>query len=288
MASSSGGSVLTWRFDQPFPEALTNTGPFDEAKGFYQSTLNGNVHFNWDCLGHAGNVGRNGPDGAMEVVLQPRNVPANAAGENRDFNYRCEFFLGAFHAPGDEVGVEKWMGYSMYVPPDWMPDQVDESVAQIHAGVAKPRMLFVMEGTTLDFFHRGSLTCGSDADANTRYPLITVSAGNWYDIVVRVVAADSTDTSQGAIQVWVNQTLQVDLAGIATVYDCSPQVGTLKMGVYKYNWHLATNAASLPNVEASENAGAETRHYYYDNVSIYLGPDGFGRVDPARLLPADP
>lgn len=247
-----------------------------------------NVHFNWECLAQSGSVGRNGPSGALEVSLLPRNVPANAASENRDYNYRCEFFLGDFHASGDEVGTEKWMGYSLHLPDNWRPDPVDESVTQIHAGTAKPRMLFVMKADSLDFFHRGALSCGSDADANTKYRLLKVAAGNWYDVIIRVIAANSGNPNEGVIQIWVNGALLVDLANLATVYDCSPQVGTLKLGVYKYNWHLATNAQSQPNVEASEAANADHRHYFYDNVSIYLGPNGYERVDPARTLPADP
>lgn len=271
-----GGPDFQMAFDYPFPEQPLSI----DNRYLYDRTFFASVHYQYEGITYDSTEGRN-REGCIRVELDANDTPASAEGP---YNYRCEFRFSNWHDESEGPGTEKWFGYSVLIPEDFTPDPTSvEAITQIHAGEGSPSFLTAMFGNTLRFHHKVG-SCGTSGEyTNTNYDLVeTIEPGTWYDLVYQIVAADSSNPDEGVLRVWVNGELRLELVEVQNIFDCSPYIGTLKLGVYKWDWR------DEAGVKASAGVGVSIRYYYFDNLSSYLGSDGFSRVDPSRTFPRDP
>ena len=260
-------------FNEPFPEETINTS--DTTPSIYDNAFHLSVHYQRAGVTWSDSVAREG-EGSLRFELDAYDTPADA---ERPYNYRCEIAMHPWHDESEGPGTEKWFGVSLFVPPDWVADSVIESVLQIHAGEATPPFIMMVEGDEILFRNKYG-SCGSDShevDTHTLVPAIT--KGTWYDFVIQIIAADSTNADDGELRIWVDGNLTAEWLG-QNLFDCAPYIGALKLGVYKWEWK------DEESVNESAASSATNRVYHYDMLRTYVGSNGYDLVDPS--VPEDP
>ncbi len=174
---------------------------------------------------------------------------------------RAEFFL--LPIPSN---VERWYGFSIFLPENWATDHAMDIVAQWHeypdfsigeSWRSPPLSLSTMDGN----WHIGRIwdpnpltlknTPGPGGGAE-RIDLGGYTVGVWTDWIIHV---KWSHRANGLLEIWKNGTLVVQRTGPNTYND---QVGPyFKIGVYKPDWKYKP-----------EKSTTETRTIYFDEVRI--------------------
>lgn len=162
-------------------------------------------------------------------------------------------------------GEEYWYGFSVYLPPSYVPDSIWEIVAQWHgspdedlgeadANLNPPLSLHTKGGEWMisTIWDSRPVTNKANYEGTKNYYLGRYETGKWTDWVFHVKWSPKSD---GLLQVWKDGVLVVDKKGPIGFND---KVGPyFKMGLYK-GWH-----------DRNEPAGEVTeRVLYHDAVRI--------------------
>lgn len=169
--------------------------------------------------------------------------------------YRAEV-VGAQESTNN---VERWVGFSVYIPAGYTNDVEPEVIFQYHdfetgaSGHSPPFSVAI----TNDFFY---LTILSSPTVNATtgifsafHNLGTWAAGNWYNFVFHIrFAYDNT----GLIESWINGRRPISPILGPNNYN-NPTGNYPKLGIYKYRWK-----------ESPDFSLVNTRTLYFDNFRI--------------------
>jgi hypothetical protein len=214
-----------------------------------------------------------------------------------DNPYRTEVIVGSSQdAPeGTErpmlmdVGAEYWIGFSIYIPPDFVPDtfRLSDVVFQMQAtpdpGEDYRSPVFALEIDEAEWriivrydVRRESPPGNEFTDNETiARPALGAAVGAWTDWVIHVRwAYDDT----GYLQVWRNGEQVLERQGPNCANDeHGPHVA---IGLYKWPWR--------PNAPANWEHRTDNRLYYYDELRIGGAGASYADVAPGDGPPAGP
>lgn len=178
-------------------------------------------------------------------------------------------------------GEPFWFAFSLGLDSDWQPDSLLDQVHEFHRELSenpgstnqekkdysgsdpgKP-ITTLIDGNQMQF-RNSYVTDGTAYDEFLDGP--TVSAGNWYDIVMNLkwVKDDMDDT--GFIRVWVNGEQYVDYSGNTTALDVAPPRAP-ELRIYKWQWD-------------NQSPDLTRRQYYFDEVRF-----GWGDAQYSDMVP---
>ncbi len=144
------------------------------------------------------------------------------------------------------VGDERWYGFSIFVPSDWVSDsQIYEIVAQWHAWPdfdlgedwRPPPLAVDIEGDNWRIANRWDpkpVTIGNNPAPEGGFAFLwkgPLDKGIWTDWVVHVRWSYGTD---GVLELWKDGTRVVEKHGPNVYNDIKPLY--LKIGVYNWTW----------------------------------------------------
>ncbi len=184
-----------------------------------------------------------------------------------------------------DYGREYWLGWAIYLPPDYAVDKWADILMQFHGipdrdssgQLLEPyrhppvsletssdgKWRIVIKGNS-----RKISTSVGDSTRRASYTLgdFTADRGKWTEFVMRVRFHYN---STGRIEMWKNGQKMVSDAGENTYYDDKPPY--LKIGIYKPAWkpHDWGGASNVPS-----------RLFYYDAVRLADGPSSLSAVAP--------
>ena len=168
-----------------------------------------------------------------------------------------------------KLGTEMWMGWSIYVPSDFVFEtkgNTQETVTQVKAGSSGRGPIWEMQidkGTFRVASRWGTTNPAPYAYVGTR----PITKGAWHDFVLHAKWASG---NTGFIEMWMNGTKFVDRHNVPTAFSDWDSMGThyLKMGIYKWSWKYT-------------NSIVTKRVLYFDSVRITNGARGsYGVVAP--------
>ncbi|HYD66577.1 heparin lyase I family protein [Azospirillum sp.] len=258
------GLVYEANFDTPM---ISGTGYTREGAPVSTGTFAGRTALK-SYLAHDGS-------GAVRSEI----VPVGMTGAN--------FTAAGSQNANAKIGDTYWYGAKIYVPADWQKDSDPEVIMQWHdypdAGEAwknpnlalkilpwsdgSNHLVVKVRADASEFTPSG----GGDSryDSVKTYDLGDVSSlkGKWNDFVWKIKWGYTDST--GSIQLWKDGKLVLDLPNKANCFndDHGPY---WKLGVYKWGW------------AGSNDTGADSRTYYYDDIRIANSSGNYNSVAPTQ------
>lgn len=224
-ANITGSKIWCWA-NIDIPDYSGSTGV-----GF----SNGELHIDSEC--YEKQITTNGNE--LKFNLNPLTPVENWC--SRDFNMRAEIRTAPWDVHHD-IGTEEWFGWSYRFGNEYTIDQKSQwKFFQVHPGIMgiSPQIgMEVINDSQFNGHNAGEVYVTNATIAENYTPTgITPNAGDILNIVVHVIWGDS---SNGLLQVWINDQMVYDKA-VSTVYENYPWGGNAKWGIYKWPW--ANNAA---------------------------------------------
>ena len=194
--------------------------------------------------------------------------------------------------------VERWYGFSIYLPHTWQPDRSPESVTQWHqdansAGGSPPLALLTMRpgNDTKSHWFISQRMWNTPETVNTDVGVCALGA--WTDWVVHIKwSADSTGPGRGLLEIWQNGK---PVAGFNPKYGRNTFTNStrhyLKIGIYKWQWNRAAPPQLLPPgsgpcpVPGNDPSTSTRRVMYHDEVRIVDGRGTRATVTPPGNRP---
>jgi Polysaccharide lyase len=175
-------------------------------------------------------------------------------------------------SPDPIVNQEYWYGFSIYLPDDYVPDNIWEIVAQWHAipdnsyeaGTKPPLSLSTTRGvwTLTNKWTSDRITNSSNVTSRS-FNFGTYARGRWTDWVFRIKWSYGT---QGILEAWKNGQKVLSAKGPNTYNDA--RMPYFKMGIYK-GWK-------------DDRTGVVTQRTLYHDEFRMVGPGGsYGEVAPS-------
>lgn len=215
------------------------------------------------------NISGNPPEVVSDITRAGRYAMKSVLSRNSKVNFRTEV---RSLVPEPAFGEDTWYGFSIYLPPDFVPDPVWEILAQWHDNPDNEQehgrnpILSIHSGNghwmvsnlwdqrpTTTRNGKGKWTYGGKRE----FDLGPYQTGTWTDWVVHVRWSHMDD---GVLQIWKNGELVVDVTGPNCFNDrIAPY---FKMGIYK-GWMT----------EANQNGAVSQRVVYHDEFRV-AGPEG--------------
>lgn len=193
---------------------------------------------------------------------------------------RAEFAVASRHYTGG-VGDERWFGFSMFVPSDWVleapPSWPGATIAQWHGlpdfelgeTWRSPPLEIALRGDNWIVINRWDpkpITDGDDLEPDGGLEIVwegPFERGAWTDWVIHTKWSYQQD---GLLEIWSNGVKVVEKRGPNTYNDQGSL--RLKIGMYKPSWK------SYPDVPSS----ISTRIVYHDAVRIGGSESGYAAV----------
>lgn len=238
------------------------------------------------------------PSGNSPIVTSDPKDPACSGAHglevsldynNDDVSYRTELSLGGYMNEFI-LGKEYWIGFSVFLSPDWQPDTSPGSadiflqfhrVPDINIGEAYgggPNLSLFTSGDKIylkNAWDPNKLTTkidgASQVQSNTR-SLGKWQAGVWMRFVIRVKFSYNPD---GTLEVWKDgNKVFSSINNIGSAYndDLGPY---LKMGNYKSSWRK-----DITWGEGPEGSGFYSRLLYLDEIRIGDANSSLSEVQP--------
>jgi hypothetical protein len=171
------------------------------------------------------------------------------------------------------VPSERWYGFSIYLPTDWVSDPSPEIVTQWHqeAGVGGPPPLSIVTRNGEWWIVQRKW----GQNDTVYHPAGPCTLGSWTDWVVHVRWAGSDDPAAGLLQVWKNgqpvpgftakqgRTAEDPIQGNRYTY--------MKIGIYKWDWFYGNPSNTT------------TRVMFHDEVKIAEGSGSYNEVAPQGI-----
>jgi len=186
-------------------------------------------------------------------------------------SYRTEFSLSE---PATKPGGEYWYGFSVYLPDDYVADNIYEILAQWHSSpdssaeccLNPPVALHSGNGqwTVSTIWDSRPITEAATYEGNRSYKLGAYKRGAWTDWVFHMKWSPKSD---GLIQVWQNGKKVVDSAGPIAFNDARGPY--FKFGLYK-GWRNPTSPVGV----------VSTRKLYHDEIRVASGAGRYADVAP--------
>ncbi len=186
-------------------------------------------------------------------------------------SYRTEFSLSE---PPTQMGGEYWYGFSIYLPSDYVADNIYEILAQWHGvpdstaedTLNPPVSLHSEKGVWMvsTIWDSRKITEAATYEGSRRYQLGEYKRGAWTDWVFHMKWSPKSD---GLIQIWQNGKKVVDTAGPIGFND--PRGPYFKFGIYK-GWRDRTTPVGVVGV----------RTLYHDEVRVASGAGRYADVAP--------
>ncbi|WP_171058122.1 polysaccharide lyase [Modestobacter altitudinis] len=176
-------------------------------------------------------------------------------------------------------GAERWYGFSIYLPEDWLPDRSRENVAQWkqndtepldprHGG-SPPAALTMEQGQWILTTRKSSWDNTIDQDVCV-YALGACELDKWTDWVLH---AKWSEGNEGFLEVWKNcQSVRI-LEGQNKFADGRGHY--FKFGVYKWDWNVKD-----PKDPKYKATATDKRLLYLDEVRIADGRGSLEVISP--------
>lgn len=170
-------------------------------------------------------------------------------------------------------GIPFWHGFSLGLPDYWQPDDEVEQVFEHHkeggdpdspGGTGKP-VTCRITGNEMEFLNEW--VEGGDVARIWSDP-VTISAGNWYDIVMNIEWSNQDQANEGFLDIWVNGTQVMSHTGDnAPADDDRPRPPEYR--IYKWEWRDGPSSTS-------------ERTYYFDEMRYADGDASYEDVVPGE------
>jgi hypothetical protein len=165
------------------------------------------------------------------------------------------------------LGSEVWMGWSIYVPSDFVFEtdgDTQETVTQIKSndcahGRSPPWELQIERDHFRVYTRYGAPGSLVQYVAPIK-PLIR--KGAWHDFVLHI---KWSNTGTGILEMWLNGSKFVDRHNVDTIWKDCTAIVRAKMGIYKWSWD---------GVQSGGPSNVTTRVLYFDAVRVTDGAHG--------------
>jgi hypothetical protein len=251
------------------------------------------------------------PDGQLDEGIDPEIVTdpvryGNSAVKiraqhnwNGEMNYTRTEITGKRSDNGSHMtffypGKEYWIGFSVYLPTDWVNDtKSEEAIFQLHGNGNEdtPSLAFVVDGEEWYWTIRWQDEFEAPEEPNDRIEKgrIYYEKGKWVDWVIHVKFSYSND-GYGFMQVWKNGTSLFTHKG-PNCYNDGKKIRGPQTGIYKWDWphsdreFLATErimyldefkvgdeTCSYDDVAPGSSSGIDQNKNISGELSVYPNP----------------
>lgn len=242
-------------------------------EGNFKSDLSDFVNWRKElCCSHSGNIDRSikhGNNNSFRFVLKKKDplVSTSKRAEISNDNHKYK----------DPIGSERWYGFSVYLPNDWVDDVMKEIVHQWHATPdcdisgcepwrPVPAQLMV-EGKNWIVCRRYETSSGS---RNYKEIIkVPYKKGVWTDWVYHIIWKNN---SSGLIEVWKDGTKLFRLPGNIGYNDKNGIFW--KFGIYKWGW-----------LYSDRKSNCTTRTIYHALIKIGDKNSNYNEVTPSSSTP---
>ena len=195
----------------------------------------------------------------LRFQINPTN-PTPESWCNQDYNMRAEIRTSPWRVE-NPLGTEEWFGWSYTFGNDYLIDQHSQwKFFQVYpgpSGLSPNISLEIIHGSQFNNHDAGEIYVVRQGGDKDYHPTgITPIAGQKLNVVVHVIWGNS---SNGLLQVWINDSKVYDEQASTTTHPETPWGGNAKWGIYKWPWKKAEN------VQQSLNQGIT-------KLTTYLGP----------------
>lgn len=167
-------------------------------------------------------------------------------------------------------GKEYWIGFSVYMPEEWVPDyKSEELVFQLHGneGSRSPSLGLYIDGDDWYWYSRwGAKPENPDIDGEKTLWKATFEKGQWVDWVIHAKWSYNED---GFLEIWKNDTSIYRGYG-PNCYNDSLKIRGPQTGIYKWNW------GEKRDFEVSE------RFVFLDDFKVGEAHSGYNDVAPGN------
>ncbi|KKK77280.1 hypothetical protein LCGC14_2855200, partial [marine sediment metagenome] len=203
------------------------------------------------------------------------------------FPYRTMARIGYGPSRGWEVklGIEHWIGFSVYLEGPWLIDNLTEVIFQVKGlpdvelgeqiQPLNPILPIRIKETYIDVISRGDsrpLTI-KPYENEELYNIGEYVVDEWMHFVIHYLPS----YTDGLLQMWLNDRPVVGQTGPNCFND--KRGPALDFGIYKPHWRTGKTGG---------NDSIRERTLYIKNINIAIGSEGYNLVDPSQEEPTPP